>query len=59
MADFYAARGGTIPPLPWSNFAPPLSGLFAGMCIVILPILAIYFWLGSRIIEGFTLGGGK
>lgn len=35
------------------------GGLFAGMCIVILPILAIYFWLGSRIIEGFTLGGGK
>lgn len=26
MADFYAARSGTIPPLPWSNFAPPLSG---------------------------------
>ena len=25
MADFYAARSGTIPPLPWSNFAPPLS----------------------------------
>lgn len=35
------------------------GGLFAGMCIVILPILAMYFWLGSRIIEGFTLGGGK
>ena len=27
MADFYAARSGTIPPLPWSNFALPLSGL--------------------------------
>ena len=27
MADFYAARSGTIPPLPWSNFAPPLSHL--------------------------------
>ena len=26
MADFYAARSGTIPPLPWSSFAPPLSG---------------------------------
>ena len=25
MADFYAARSGTIPPLPWTNFAPPLS----------------------------------
>lgn len=25
MDDFYAARSGTIPPLPWTNFAPPLS----------------------------------
>ncbi len=25
MAGFYAARSGTIPPLPWTNFAPPLS----------------------------------
>jgi len=25
VADFYAARSGTIPPLPWTNFAPPLS----------------------------------
>lgn len=25
MDDFYAARSGIIPPLPWSNFAPPLS----------------------------------
>ena len=26
MDDFYAARSGTIPPLPWPNFAPPLIG---------------------------------
>ncbi|WP_170112646.1 hypothetical protein [Sphingomonas fennica] len=25
MDDFYAARIRTIPPLPWTNFAPPLS----------------------------------
>ena len=25
MDDFYAARGRTFPPLPWPNFAPPLS----------------------------------
>ena len=25
MDDFYAARSGSIPPLPWSNFAPPFS----------------------------------
>ncbi|WCP15937.1 hypothetical protein sphantq_04427 (plasmid) [Sphingobium sp. AntQ-1] len=29
MDDFYAARSRTIPPLPWSNIAPPFS-LFAG-----------------------------
>jgi len=25
VAGFYTARSGTIPPLPWTNFAPPLS----------------------------------
>jgi hypothetical protein len=25
VAGFYAARSRTIPPLPWTNFAPPLS----------------------------------
>ena len=25
MADFYAARSGIIPPLPWPTFAPPFS----------------------------------
>ncbi|EFO28598.1 hypothetical protein TRICHSKD4_5964 [Roseibium sp. TrichSKD4] len=25
MDDFYAARSRIIPPLPWSNFAPPIS----------------------------------
>ena len=25
MDDFYAARSRTIPPLPWTNFAPPFS----------------------------------
>ena len=25
MAGFYTARSRTIPPLPWSNFAPPFS----------------------------------
>jgi hypothetical protein len=25
VVGFYAARSGTIPPLPWTNFAPPLS----------------------------------
>ena len=25
MAEFYSARSGTIPPLPWQTFAPPFS----------------------------------
>ena len=25
MDGFYAARSRTIPPLPWTNFAPPFS----------------------------------
>lgn len=35
------------------------GALFAGICIVVLPVLAIYIWLGRRIIEGLTLGSGK
>jgi CRISPR-associated protein Csd1 len=27
VAGFYAARDGAIPPLPWTNFAPPLSNV--------------------------------
>ncbi|MEW1861110.1 carbohydrate ABC transporter permease [Streptomyces sp. NPDC088194] len=33
--------------------------LFAGIVIVLLPLLLIYIWLGRRIIEGLTLGAGK
>lgn len=35
------------------------GGLFAGLCIVILPMLVIYVWLGRRLSEGLTLGMGK
>ncbi|MFX6258764.1 strawberry notch C-terminal domain-containing protein, partial [Acinetobacter baumannii] len=28
--DFYAARSRTIPPLPWSNIAPPFSAEVTG-----------------------------
>ncbi|WP_113716872.1 carbohydrate ABC transporter permease [Arthrobacter dokdonensis] len=35
------------------------GGLFAGLCIVILPMLLIYIWLGRRLTEGLTLGMGK
>lgn len=35
------------------------GGLFAGVCILVLPMLALYLWLWRRIIEGITLGAGK
>lgn len=35
------------------------GGLFAGVCILILPTLVVYMWLSRRIIEGLTLGSGK
>lgn len=35
------------------------GGLFAGVCILVLPMLTVYLWLGRRIIEGMTLGAGR
>lgn len=35
------------------------GGLFAGVCILVLPTLLLYMWLGRRIVEGLTLGAGK
>lgn len=35
------------------------GGLFAGICILVLPTLLLYIWLGRRLIEGLTLGAGK
>ncbi|GIG61752.1 sugar ABC transporter permease [Longispora fulva] len=35
------------------------GGLFAGVVIVVLPILGVYVWLGRRIVEGLTVGAGK
>lgn len=35
------------------------GALFAGIAIVVLPMVAAYVWLGRRIIEGMTLGAGK
>ncbi|MFJ4621822.1 carbohydrate ABC transporter permease [Streptomyces sp. NPDC088812] len=35
------------------------GGLFAGVAIVVLPVLAAYIWLGRRIIEGMTVGSVK
>lgn len=35
------------------------GGLFAGLCIVILPMVAVFVLLGRRLTEGLTLGMGK
>lgn len=35
------------------------GALFAGVSILVLPMLAIYVWLGRRIIEGLTVGAVK
>ncbi|MDI3418741.1 carbohydrate ABC transporter permease [Streptomyces luteolus] len=35
------------------------GALFAGVCIIVLPMVALYVWLGRRIIEGLTLGADK
>ncbi|MCX5399257.1 carbohydrate ABC transporter permease [Streptomyces sp. NBC_00102] len=35
------------------------GGLFAGVAVVVLPVLACYVWLGRRIIEGMTVGSVK
>lgn len=35
------------------------GALFAGVCIIVLPMLVLYAWLSRRIIEGMTLGAGR
>jgi raffinose/stachyose/melibiose transport system permease protein len=35
------------------------GGMFAGMCIVVAPLVALFSWLGTRIIQGMTVGIGK
>lgn len=35
------------------------GGLFAGLSIIIFPMLLIYIWVGRRLTEGLTLGMGK
>jgi len=35
------------------------GGLFAGVCIVVLPMLALYVVLSRRIIEGMTVGASR
>ncbi|MET8213815.1 carbohydrate ABC transporter permease [Streptomyces sp. NPDC005373] len=35
------------------------GGMFAGIVVVVMPLVLLYLWLGRRIIEGMTLGSGK
>ncbi len=35
------------------------GALFAGVCIVVLPMLLLYLWLGKNIMDGMTLGATK
>ncbi|MFJ6698356.1 carbohydrate ABC transporter permease [Streptomyces sp. NPDC091272] len=35
------------------------GGLFAGVVIIVTPIILLYVFLGRRIVEGMTLGAGK
>lgn len=35
------------------------GALFAGVCVLVLPTLALYLWLGRRIVAGITLGSSK
>jgi raffinose/stachyose/melibiose transport system permease protein len=53
-------------PVALVNFveAQQMSGLdwgtmFAGMCLIVAPMIALFSWLGSRIIQGMTVGIGK
>lgn len=35
------------------------GGMFAGLCLIVAPMLILYGWLSQRIISGMTLGIGK
>lgn len=35
------------------------GGMFAGLCLIVAPMLTLYAWLSRRIITGMTLGIGK
>ncbi|AUG81722.1 ABC transporter permease [Kitasatospora sp. MMS16-BH015] len=33
--------------------------MFAGVCIILAPMIALFSWMGTRIIQGMTVGIGK
>lgn len=60
------SQGKTTLPVALSSFvaAQQFNGLdfgtmFAGVCIILAPMIALFSWMGSRIIQGMTVGIGK
>jgi ABC-type glycerol-3-phosphate transport system permease component len=41
------------------QFTSNWGGLFAGIVIVVMPMIILYLWVGRRIIDGMTQGIGK
>jgi len=41
------------------QFTSNWGGLFAGIVILVLPMIILYLWVGRRIVEGMTQGAGK
>ncbi|MFF5205788.1 carbohydrate ABC transporter permease [Streptosporangium sp. NPDC000396] len=33
--------------------------MFAGVCIIVAPMIALFSWMGTRIVQGMTVGIGK
>ena len=63
---FIQTNGNYTLPLALVNFlqqqqfsGADFGALFAGVSMAVLPMLALYIWLGRRLTEGLTLGVGK
>ncbi|RJL34591.1 carbohydrate ABC transporter permease [Bailinhaonella thermotolerans] len=41
------------------QYSSDWGGLFAGIVILVYPMVVLYLWLGRRIVEGMTAGIGK
>ncbi|MFT4210698.1 MAG: carbohydrate ABC transporter permease [Microbacterium sp.] len=41
------------------QFTSNWGGLFAGIVIVVMPMIILYLWVGRRIIDGMTQGVGR
>ncbi|MFJ2865808.1 carbohydrate ABC transporter permease [Kitasatospora sp. NPDC087314] len=50
LADFVATE--QLNGMDWGT-------MFAGVCLILAPMLALFSWLGTRIIQGMTVGIGK